>query len=163
MRIETWKTMTTFLQTGECRAVGVSNFTIRHLEELKRECEVTPAVNQIECHPFLVQKELREYCKKEGIVIMAYCSLGEGDKKLLTHPVILECADAMEKTAVQVLLRWAVEHGMVVIPCSTSEAHQKENMGIFDWELGKDWMSKLDSLDCGVRYGWKGQDPEEVP
>ncbi|KAJ3038036.1 hypothetical protein HDV00_001080 [Rhizophlyctis rosea] len=184
MRIETWKTLTTFLSPEttapksssktkppppttttppKCHAIGVSNFTIRHLQELKQHSPIIPAVNQIECHPFLPQKDLRAYCKREGIIIMAYCSLGEGNKKLLTHPVVTEIAGEAGKTPAQVLLRWGVEHGMVVIPCSTQEGHQRENMDIFEWELGAERMGRLDGLECGVRYGWKGVDPEDVP
>ncbi|KAJ3088660.1 hypothetical protein HK102_008240 [Quaeritorhiza haematococci] len=162
-RAETWGAMVSLMNQGKARAVGVSNFTIRHLEELKKTSSVRPAVNQVELHPFLVQKKLLDYCRKEGIVVMAYCSLGEGDRELLQHPVVKDVAKKVGRTTAQVLLRWGVQHGAVVIPGSTSEEHIRENMDIWDFKIEGEDMGRLDALNKDKRYGWKGQDPETVP
>jgi len=162
-RIQTWKAILKILSEGKkVRSVGVSNFTIRHLEELKRETGVLPSVNQVEMHPFLVQSELLEYCKKEGITVTAYCSLGEGDKKLLNEPTIVSVAKKLHKSTAQVLLRWGIQKGMVVIPCSTSQEHIVENMDVFEWHISEEDMREIDKLDKKKRYGWKGVDPETV-
>ncbi|KAJ3291149.1 hypothetical protein HK104_006304 [Borealophlyctis nickersoniae] len=164
MRLETWKAMVGSMRAGKVRSVGVSNFTIRHLEELKKISDVKPAVNQVEMHPFLVQKDLLEYCQREGIRIMAYGSLGQGcSLRLLDQRVVREIADKIEKSPAQVLLRWGVEKGMIVIPCSTQKGHIEENLDIWDFSLGAANMSALDGLHVGRRWGWKGVDPETVP
>lgn len=98
-----------------------------------------------------------------SIDTIRYCSLGEGSKDLLQQPVVTAIAKKFKKTAAQVLLRWGVQKGMVVIPCSTQPSHMKENMDIFDWEMDQADIVSLDKLHCNKRYGWKGKDPETVP
>lgn len=148
--------MVSLMQEDKIRAIGVSNFSIRHLEHLKKHSKTKPAVNQIEIHPFLIQSELREYCAKEGIQVMAYCSLGSGDRELLEHPVVVSIAEEMGKTVAQVLLRWGIQHGVIVIPCSTSKAHIEANMRVMDFSLTVGQMGRLDALDKGKRFAWKG-------
>jgi diketogulonate reductase-like aldo/keto reductase len=162
-RIQTLTAMVNLMKsTGKIRAVGVSNFSVRHLTELKKS-GIVPAVNQVELHPFLVQRDLLEYCTKEGIVVMAYCSLGAGDKKLLEHKVVVSLAEKYKKTNAQILLRWAVQKGMVIIPCSTQKSHIEENMDVFTWALSEVDTAVLDALDCGKRGAWKGKDPDTIP
>jgi len=164
MRIETLRSMVSLMgSTGRVRAVGVSNFSVRHLKELKESAGIVPAVNQVEVHPFLVQNELLEYCKKEGIVVMAYCSLGAGDKDLIENPLVVSLAKKYNKTNAQILLKWAVQKGMVVIPCSTQPQHIEENMDVVGWAMDSKDISALDALDCGKRGAWKGKDPDTVP
>ncbi|KNC98398.1 uncharacterized protein SPPG_06103 [Spizellomyces punctatus DAOM BR117] len=162
-RIATWNAMTTLLTQTHVRAIGVSNFSIRQLQHLATHTSIRPSVNQIEMHPFLIQKELRAYCAQQDIRIMAYCSLGSGDPKLLNHPVVVRVANEVNKSVSQVLLRWAVQHGVIVIPCSTVREHLVENRGVWGWELSEVQMEALDGLDCGKRYAWKGVDPDSVP
>jgi len=162
-RLETWKAMLKILEEGtKVRSVGVSNFTIRHLEELKKETGVCPSVNQVELHPYLIQTDLLEYCKKEGITVTAYCSLGVGDKKLFNESIIASVANKHNKTPAQVLLRWSIQKGVVVIPCSTSKEHIEENMKVFEWEISAEDMKEIDKLEKGKRYSWQGMDPEKV-
>mmetsp|Transcript_2208 Transcript_2208/g.4066 ORF Transcript_2208/g.4066 Transcript_2208/m.4066 type:complete len:248 (+) Transcript_2208:1-744(+) len=148
LRSETWRAMEDLLYQGKCRAIGVSNFTIRHLEALKKTARVwPPAVNQIECHPYNPQTELVEYCKKEGIAVVAYASLGGQDTgkktwnvlggKLLERMEIQEIAQKYGKTPAQVLLRWATQQGIGVIPKSGNVEHMKLSLEAVygDWKL----------------------------
>ena len=113
-RKESWKAMKTLLEKGKCRAVGVSNFTIPHLEDLLEEHELVPAVNQVEFHPFLYQKELLEYCQRKGIQVEAYSPLARGEK--LEHPRLTAIAAKYSKSPAELMIRWGLQHGLVVIP-----------------------------------------------
>ena len=157
-RKESWKAMETLLQQGKCGAIGVSNFTIPHLEELLEEHEVTPAVNQVEFHPFLYQKELLEYCQRRGIQVEAYSPLARGER--FKHPRITSLATKYSKTPAQLMLRWGLQHGLVVIPKSTGEERIRENSQVFDFEISSEDMRSLDSLNEDLRLNW---DPTSVP
>lgn len=149
LRAETWRAMEDSLYAGKVRAIGVSNFTIRHLVALKRTARIwPPAVNQIECHPYNPQHELVEYCRKEGIVVQAYASLGGQDcgkktwnvlgGKLVERKEVVDVAERhqrhrdhgrrMRMTPAQVLLRWATQQGFGVIPKSTNVDHMRMNL-----------------------------------
>ena len=158
MRIETLEAMHQLTKEGVVRAVGVSNFSIRQIEEMPFK----PAVNQIECHPFLINRELIEYCHTQGIVVMAHTSLGLGDRKLLQNEVVVSIAQSLKRTSAQVLLRWAVQQGLVVIPRSKQYYHIQENMKIFDFEISDTDMARLDGLNRDRRYSWKGVDPDTI-
>jgi diketogulonate reductase-like aldo/keto reductase len=157
-RRESWKAMETLLGKGKCRAIGVSNFTIPHLEDLLEESEVTPAVNQVEFHPFLYQRELLEYCQRKGIQIEAYSPLARGER--FKHPRITALATKYSKTPAQLMIRWALQHGLVVIPKSTREERIRENSQVFDFEISAEDMRSLDSLDEDLRLNW---DPTDIP
>jgi diketogulonate reductase-like aldo/keto reductase len=156
-RKESWKAMKMLLGKGKCRAIGVSNFTIPHLEELLEEHEVTPAVNQVEFHPFLYQKELLEYCQRKGIHVEAYSPLARGER--FKHPRITALATKYSKTPAQLMMRWGLQHGLVVIPKSTREERIRENSQVFDFEISADDMRSLDSLNEDLRLNW---DPTEI-
>jgi len=158
VRNESWNAMETLLKEGKCRAIGVSNFTIRHLEELLREHEVTPAVNQVEFHPFLYQKELLEYCQRRGIQVEAYSPLARGER--FKHPRMNALATKYSKTTAQLMIRWGLQHGLVVIPKSTREERIRENSQVFDFEISAEDMRSLDSLNEDLRLNW---DPTSVP
>jgi diketogulonate reductase-like aldo/keto reductase len=139
LRAETWRAMEDSVYDGKCRAIGVSNFTIRHLEALKKTARIwPPAVNQIELHPYNPQKELVEYCRKEGIVLQAYASLGGQDSgkktwnilggKLLERDEVKAIAEKYQKMPAQVLLRWATQQGFCVIPKSSNIEHMRLNL-----------------------------------
>ncbi len=157
-RKESWKAMKTLLGKGKCRAIGVSNFTIPHLEDLLETHEVTPAVNQVEFHPFLYQRELLEYCQRKGIQVEAYSPLARGER--FKHPRITALATKYSKTPAQLMLRWGLQHGLVVIPKSTGEERIRENSQVFDFEISSEDMRSLDSLNEDLRLNW---DPTSVP
>ncbi|OLB68717.1 glyoxal reductase [archaeon 13_2_20CM_2_52_21] len=157
-RSESWNAMETLLKQGKCRAVGVSNFTIRHLEELLKEHEARPAVNQVEFHPFLYQKELLEYCRSKGIQVEAYSPLARGER--FKHPRMRSLAEKYSKTPAQLMIRWGLQHGLVVIPKSTRAERIRENSQVFDFEISDEDMKSLDSLSEDLRTNW---DPTDVP
>jgi methylglyoxal/glyoxal reductase len=158
VRNESWKAMATLLKKGKCRAIGVSNFTIRHLEGLLNKSEVTPSVNQVEFHPFLYQKQLLEFCQKKRIQVEAYSPLARGER--FKNPTIASFATKYSKTPAQLMLRWGLQHGLVVIPKSATEERIRENSQIFDFEISAVDMKTLDSLNEGLRLNW---DPTSVP
>ncbi len=158
VRNETWKAMTTLLKQGKTRAVGVSNFTIRHLEELLDTTDVTPAVNQVEFNPFLYQKELLNYCRQNSIQLEAYSPLTRGEK--LAHPKTKTLASKYSKTPAQVLIRWSLQNGNVVIPKSVKEERIRENSLVFDFNITGEDMAVLDSLNENLRANW---DPTGIP
>jgi len=157
-RKESWKAMKTLLGKRNCRAIGVSNFTIPHLEDLLETHEVIPAVNQVEFHPFLYQRELLEYCQRKGIQVEAYSPLARGER--FKHPRITALATKYSKTPAQLMLRWGLQHGLVVIPKSTGEERIRENTQVFDFEISAEDMRSLDSLNEDLRLNW---DPTSVP
>ena len=142
---ETWKAMELIYKTGQAKAIGVSNFTIRHLEETKVSASVFPMVNQIEFHPFWYRKELMDYCQQNGIVATDYCPLIRG-KKLFDEP-ITAIAKSYGKSNAQILIRWGLQHGNVVIPKSSHQERIIENISVFDIEIITKDMEKLDALN----------------
>ncbi|EGC37097.1 hypothetical protein DICPUDRAFT_30850 [Dictyostelium purpureum] len=143
-RKETWKAFEKLYEEKKCRSIGVSNYTIKHLEELLSHCNIKPTVNQVEFHPFLYQKELYEFCKKNDIVLEAYASLTRGKK--FDDEVIGEAAKSLGKTRAQLLLRWAIQKNIVVIPKSSNPERIIENANIFDFEISDATMEKLDCV-----------------
>lgn len=133
------------------RSIGVSNFGIHHLEELKKHSAVVPSVNQIEVHPFLKENALVNYCRKEGIAIQAYSPLTRGEK--LGHPTLKAIGDKHEKTPAQILLRWCIQKGYICIPKSSQLSRIEENASIFDFELTDDDLNILDGLEEDFRTG----------
>jgi 2,5-diketo-D-gluconate reductase B len=125
------------------RHIGVCNFTIRHLQDMLK-MGIKPYANQVEFHPYLYQKELLDFCKQEGIQLVAYRSLGKG--ALLQDPLIEEIAEKYEKTPAQLLLRWCLDKGVYVIPKASSREHLEENLQLFDFALSVSDQLKLDSL-----------------
>jgi len=156
-RIETWKAMEEILAQGKCRAIGVSNYTVRHLEEILEHGQVVPAVNQIELHPFLHPGGLLSFCVGHGIQIESYSPLTKALH--LHHPVIEHVARRRGHTPAQVVLRWHVQHGFIPIPRSVQRNHIEENIRVFDFSLTDEDMQQLDSLDRGVHLDW---DPSGV-
>ncbi len=151
------------LADGRVRAIGVSNFSPRHLENLLARTNVTPAVNQIELNPFFSQRELRETDARLGIVTQSWSPLGgvnmysasdpNAVKNPLKHPVIVALATKHGKTPAQIILRWHLEHGLSAIPKSVHAQRIAENIDIFDFKLTPDEMATIDALDTGIRGG----------
>jgi diketogulonate reductase-like aldo/keto reductase len=151
-RLDSWKALEKIVSTNECHAIGVSNFTVEHLEELLDNSKTVPAVNQVEFNPFLYQKDLLEYCRSKDIVLSAYTPLSRAKK--LDHPVLRDMSGRYYKTPAQILIRWALEHQLIVIPKSASRKRIFENADIFDFTISESDMKKLDSLNEGFRIAW---------
>ena len=156
-RLDSWRAMAEIRTRGHCRSIGVSNFTVKHLEELLRVSGVVPSVNQVEFSPFLFQRDLLRFCEAKSIQLVAYCPLTRGDK--LRHPVITAVARKHAKTSAQVLLRWALQHRIAVLPKSSRPERISENARVFDFALDAGDMVQLDRLDEGYRTCW---DPSRV-
>lgn len=148
---ETWRALETLYAEGRVRAIGVSNFQARHLDRLLASADVVPAVNQIELHPWLQQRELRLKHEALGIRTEAWSPLGRG--QVLADPVLVAMAADYGRTPAQVILRWHIQHGNVVIPKASSEARIRENHRIFDFHLSGESMAAIDALDRDQRTG----------
>lgn len=148
---ETYKALEKLYADGKVRAIGVSNFLPHHLEDLMSDFDVVPAVNQVEWHPFLLQKELYEFCKSKGIQQEAWSPLTRG--RFLNDPVLTEIAEAHSKSPAQVLLRWDLQHEVVTIPKSVHKERIIENAQVFDFKLSDLEMARIDSLDSDTRIG----------
>lgn len=162
----TWRAMESLYLEGKLKAIGVSNYSIRHLQQLIKTCKIKPMVLQVEFHPRLVQSDLLRYCRQEGIVFQAYGSLGTGDAQkaedFFALPPVQSAAAAHGVTPAQVLLRWALEKGAHVIPKSIRPARMAENASIFGFSLSPSEVKKIDALHTGVRLTWKGVDPDTI-
>ncbi|HEY6882578.1 MAG TPA: aldo/keto reductase [Nitrososphaeraceae archaeon] len=149
MIMETWKAMVELLQEGKARSIGVSNYTIGDLQEIlqnsKNDRVVVPAVNQVEFHPFLYQNELLQFCKNNNIKLEAYSPLTRA--KRLNHSTVVAIAKKYSKTPAQVLIRWSLQHDVVVIPKSIHQDRIRENSQVFDFHLEPEDMNLLDSLN----------------
>ncbi|RHX79516.1 aldo/keto reductase [Leptospira yasudae] len=156
-RNDSWKELEKAYHDKLCKSIGVSNYTIAHLTELLKEAKITPAVNQVEFHPFLNQVDLFEYCKKHKIQLEAYSPLAHGQK--IEDLQIANIAKKYGKTPAQILIRWAVEQNIVVIPKSVKKERIVENAQIFDFQIEDEDMKILNSLDENFRTCW---DPSEV-
>jgi len=158
LRAESWQALEKLQNEGKCKAIGVSNYTVRHLKELLANCTIKPAVNQVEFSPKLYQKELLEFCQSNGIVVEAYSPLQKGGN-ILSDDVVLQIAAKYKRTSAQVLLRWAIQHNMVVLPRSSHDGRIVENMRIFDFQLQPNDMAALDALHEDERVCW---DPTNI-
>ncbi len=157
-RRESWRARERAVADGKARAIGVSNYLVPHLHELLGEAKVAPHVNQIELTPFLQRRDTRALCAQHGIVIEAYSPLTRG--KRLGHPEIVAIAKAVARTPAQVLLRWGIQHGLVVLPKSVHRERIAENGALFDFALDGAQMERLDGLEEGLATGW---DPDGAP
>jgi methylglyoxal/glyoxal reductase len=149
MSDETWRAMVRLSEESKALAIGVSNYEIPHLKELLKSSDVTPAVNQVEFHPFLYQKDLLQFCERNRIQLEAYSPLTRGER--LDHPNLLGVAKKYDKTSAQVLIRWSLQHGLVVIPKSIHEERIRQNSEVFDFQLGPEDMKLIDSLNENLR------------
>ncbi len=137
---------------GKVRAIGLSNFTPEQVQEILDICEVKPAVLQTEVHPYSQEKKLKEFLDKEGIVIQAWYPLGHGDKALIQEPLFTKFGKKYGKSNAQIILRWHIQAGNIVIPGSKNPAHIKDNFNLFDFALTDDEMAKITALDKQKRY-----------
>lgn len=147
--VETWRAFEELLAQSAVRAIGVSNFLPAHLAQLRSASEVSPAVNQIELHPTFQARNVQEDCEKYGIAIEAYSPLGQG--RDLSNPKILSIADRLGVTPGQVVLRWHLQHGHIVIPKTATRARMRENLDLFSFELDAADLAAIDGLDSADR------------
>jgi 2,5-diketo-D-gluconate reductase A len=157
--IETWRTFESFAEDERAQSIGVSNFLIPHLERLLDETEIVPAVNQVELHPIFAQPELRAFHEERGIRTEAWGPLGQGKYDVFGLPAIREAADAHRVTPAQVVLRWHLQLGNIVIPKSSSRERMQQNLDVTDFTLSEDEMAAIPPLDEGRRVGGH---PDEV-
>ncbi len=149
--VSTWQALEEFYRDGRARSIGVSNFQPRHLRRLHTECEVPPAVNQIEVHPYLTQDEVRAFCAEHQIAVEAWSPIAQG--LVLTDPVIESIAQKTGKSPAQVVLRWHIERGDIVFPKSVTAKRIKENIDIFDFELEAADVEEITMLNRDERTG----------
>ncbi len=161
-RRQSWRALEALQRKGKTRSIGLSNFTIAHLRELLAESETVPAVNQVEFHPYLYQQDLLAFCQAKGIFIEAYSPLTHGER--LKDPRLVAIAkkysSSKTKSTAQILIRWALQHGLVVIPKSSNRRRILENADVFDFEISEDDMRLLDSFNENLRTCW---DPSDAP
>lgn len=159
---QTWAEMEKLVQQGLIKSIGVSNFSIKKLEEMKDYAKIMPAMNQIEAHPFLQQLALLDYARKNNIMLTAYAPLASRDRPaslkadnepaLLEHPIILEIAKKHDATPAQVLIQWSIQRDVAVIPKSTSQKRIKENFDSLMLQLDEEDLKKIAKLDKHFRY-----------
>ena len=150
--IETWRAMEELYLEGKIKVIGVANFEIQHLEELMKHSKIQPMINQIETHPEFPQNELHDYLIEHQIVHEAWAPLGQGNKALLENPELKKIANNHNKTVAQVILRWHLQRGIIIIPKSSKPKRIKENIQLFDFELSIEEMEKINQLNTGKRY-----------
>ncbi|KAL6754996.1 NADP-dependent oxidoreductase domain-containing protein [Haematococcus lacustris] len=167
---QTWAAMEALVDEGLVRSLGISNFSVKQLEDLLAVCRIPPQVNQVELHPLLPQRKLVGVCFRKGVQCVAYSPLGGGGffavNDLLIHPVVAQVAQLTGCSNAQVLLKWNMQRGVPVIPKASSPAHLQDNLcDIFSWSLTSQQEAMLDALECGKRFcspPWKDWgNPEE--
>ena len=137
---------------GKVKAIGLSNFSTEQVQEILDKCEIKPAILQTELHPYSQERELKEFLAKEGIVIQAWYPLGHGDKALIGEDIFTRLAEKYNKSNAQIILRWHIQDGNVVIPGSKNPDHIKANFDLFDFELTDEEMAEIKKLDKNERY-----------
>uniref|UniRef100_V9KUK8 alcohol dehydrogenase (NADP(+)) n=1 Tax=Callorhinchus milii TaxID=7868 RepID=V9KUK8_CALMI len=156
---DTWKAMEKLVEKGLTKAIGLSNFNANQIDDLLSIATYKPVVNQVECHPYLIQKQLVEHCTKRGLAVIAYSPLGSPDRpwvtpdepKLLEDPRILMIAKKYGKSPAQIIIRWQVQRGVACIPKSTNASRIYENIKVFDFTLSQEDMKQIESFDCNGR------------
>ncbi|EDR11865.1 uncharacterized protein LACBIDRAFT_293100 [Laccaria bicolor S238N-H82] len=158
-RLETYKALLECRHAGKIRTVGVSNYGVKHLEEIKNAGYERPAVNQIELHPLCQQKPIVDYCKENDIVVQAYCPIIRGK---MDDPVITKLAEKYNRDPAQILLRWSLQKGFVPLPKSATPSRIHLNTNLYDFELTEEDMGELDALDKGKKgaIGWNPVDAD---
>lgn len=147
LNAETWRAFEHLYETGKVKAIGVCNFKVEHLEELKKTAKIMPMVNQVEIHPFSTKNNIINYCKDNNIKVVAWSPISRG--RVLSNDLMIDLSQKYKKSIVQIVLRWHMQKGVIPIPKSSNENRIKENMDIFDFEISSEDMKAIDSLDEG--------------
>lgn len=147
LNAETWRAFEYLYKTEKVKAIGVCNFKIGHLEELKKSAEIMPMVNQVELHPHNTKGDMLNYCNKNNIQLVAWSPIMRG--RIFSNELIISLAEKYKKTIAQIVLRWHIQRGVIPIPKSSNEARIRENLDIFNFELSNEDMDALTSLDEG--------------
>ena len=147
-----YKLMEKAYKEGKVRAIGLSNFNTKQIQEILDLCEVKPAVLQTEVHPYSQERELKEFLSKEGMVLQAWYPLGHGDKALIQEPLFAQLGQKYGKSSAQIILRWHIQSGNIVIPGSKNPEHIKSNLDLFDFSLTNEEMEKISAMDQQKRY-----------
>ncbi|MBK6345604.1 MAG: aldo/keto reductase [Bacteroidales bacterium] len=157
-RKDSWRALETLFQDGKCRAIGVSNYMVHHLEELLGYCRVVPAVDQIELHPYIYSSRIEtiDLCRRVGIIPVAYSPLTKGIK--LRDPLLVRIASGYNKSTAQLLIRWALQQGFAVIPKSSVTSRIADNFRVFDFTITPEDMAVLDGLGENLATGWDPAD-----
>lgn len=158
--LETWRGLELAVERGQATSIGTSNFSSAQISRILENCSVKPVMNQVECHPYLNQGRLIDYCRQNGLNVTAYSPLGSpdrpwakpGDPQLLEEPQIVAIANKHKKTAAQVLIRYQIQRGVIVIPKSVTESRIKSNIDVFNFELTPDEMRVVDGFNRGHRF-----------
>lgn len=151
--VETWKALEKLYNDGRIKAIGVCNFQVHHLDELLQTATIKPVVNQIELHPYFPQNELREYAKHHDIEIESWSPIGGTGGSLLKEPLLREIGQRYDKSPAQVVIRWHLQNGLIVIPKSVHADRIQQNIDVFDFELTHQDMELINTLETGVRVG----------
>lgn len=147
LNAETWRAFEHLYETGKVKAIGVCNFKVEHLEELKKTAKIMPMVNQVEIHPFSTKNNIIKYCKDNNIKVVAWSPISRG--RVLSNELMIDLSQKYKKSIVQIVLRWHMQKGVIPIPKSSNENRIKENIDIFDFEISSEDMKAIDSLDEG--------------
>lgn len=158
LRKRAWRKLEAAYDAGTAHSIGVSNYTINHLEKLLKNCRIKPAVNQVELHIYLQQPELVAYCKKQGIALEAYSPLAHGYG--MDDPVLVEIANKHQKSSAQIMIRWCIEQDWVVLPKTVHAERLRDNIDVFDFSLDDKDRKKLKGLNKGLRTCWN---PTYIP
>ena len=161
LRQESWRVLEKFYNLGKFKAIGISNYTLSHMQELLSHCQIVPHVIQLELHPHYQQTELVQYCQQNKIHVQAYSSLGQAgtESPLYQEDIIKNIAELLSVTPAQVLLRWGVQKGYTIMPKSVTPGRIKENIDINHFKLSIEQMNLIDSLEKGQKYTWN---PETI-
>ncbi|MDR1519265.1 MAG: aldo/keto reductase [Planctomycetota bacterium] len=151
--LDSWRTLEKIYASGKAKAVGVSNFQIRHLEKVLAETGVVPAVNQIELHPYLTQEPLRRFCAEKGIAVQAWSPIGGQGNDLLKNPLLADLGAKHGKTPAQIVIRWHLQRGVIAIPKSVKKERILENRLVFDFALSADEIAAVNGLNLNRRNG----------
>ena len=149
--IDTWKEMIRLKEEGKVKILGVANCHIHHLEKLEKETGVLPEINQIEVHPLFTQKKLINECKERGIIVEAYTPVARYDDRLVRLPLLKDLENKYGKNFIQIILRWHIQNGVIPVIRSLNSLHQKLNFDIFDFEIEKEDMEKIDNININSR------------
>jgi 2,5-diketo-D-gluconate reductase A len=151
--VETWKEFEVLKREGLARSIGVSNFRVQDLERLRTESDTLPVLNQIELHPYFQQREIRNYCHQHGIAVESWSPIGGSKGNVLQDPAIADIARDHAKSPAQIVIRWHLQSGLIVIPKSVHESRIRENFDVSDFELSQQEMATIEGLDKGMRLG----------